>query len=223
MGHDVIPIGQHRLDTSSIITIAQELADRFNATILYGYTDDRIGKNYQGSFKFIEQGRVKKVGSDSYILQDSLYMDRIYGPGKHDNEMCYELYSESDYDNYHISIYETAFQCDAHFESRWWSFCRCFTGIITDVEFLQYLNEYRKKIFNEIKRMGGELAIYGDDQGESAWLDYGGTMNWKDMLIRLQTEFGDDFINISTFFKTKQPFRKDCPLAFFDDFADLKE
>lgn len=220
MGHDVIAIGQHRIDTSAIITVARQLAPVFNATIRYGYVDEweNADKDISASFDFIEQGQIKMAGDAIYTLNDFYYTDRIHEPAFDHFTVDYELAYEMGGAAYKIDILKNAFRRNANFDGRWWNFCRFFTGEIED---RSYLDAYRKEVYEEVKRMGGEFAVYVDDQGKSAWVDNDDQLEWNTTLTKLKTEFVDDFVNVSSFFMNNHSYLHDFPLAFYDDFKDI--
>lgn len=85
------------------------------------------------------------------------------------------------------------------------------------------INEFRMKVQDQVIQMRGTAAMYGDDQGESAWLVFGTSVRWEDIVSQSQNQYGRRFLSISLSVKNKEAFHKDMPLAFYDDFADLND
>lgn len=224
MGHDVIAIGQHSLKTTSIEALAKDLSERWNATILYGYPDDWIDeKENMPSFEFVETGRIEKSSKDIYCLEDSYYFDRMHKP-LFANSVCYKLYSRADYDKYNIEILRNSFYANTHFDSRWWNFCRYFNGEINTPEWDNYIFQYRKQVYAEVTKMDGKYAFYGDDQGDSAYLqEIGQDCEWNEIYKKLNDDFGDEFLHVSSFIANKKnAIKRDIWYkAYHDDFSDL--
>ena len=66
MGHDIQAIVNHNLNTSSIEAFAQDLSDRFNRTVQYGYFDGAFVKGFtEGSDKQVISGTNRKSGFSS--------------------------------------------------------------------------------------------------------------------------------------------------------------
>ncbi len=223
MGHDVIPIGHHSLNTSSIQSLAEDLSNRFDAEIIFGYQDDWVGNNYNGSFEFIELGRIEKKGKAVFLLQDCFYMDRLKQPGKHEQKIWYEFISKKKPDNYQVSIYKNCFDCNCHFDSRWWNFCRYFNRQINNAEWDEYIAEFRKEIATEVKKLGGTSALYGDDQGASHWIsEMGIEHSFEEIREKLKEDFGGLYLSVSNFIKSADKTANQLFYnAYFDDFSDL--
>ena len=54
MGHDIQAVSGHNLNTSSMESLAKDLSDRLDATIVYGYSDDTFIEGIsKGDHEFI--------------------------------------------------------------------------------------------------------------------------------------------------------------------------
>ena len=121
------------------------------------------------------------------------------------------------------SIFNDTFQNFWHsFGPRWGAFCSAFIESYTVGEVgFDSVNEYRKRIMDFYFKIGGTEVVHLDDQGESEYMTYG-YWNWDEIVHELNTKFKDTTLNISEFMKHKTLLQyEDCPLAFYDDFADL--
>lgn len=225
MGHDVIAIGNHKLNTASFQTTAVDLSEAFDVTVCYGYMDDWIdpqtGK--EGSFEFIELGRIKK-NDTVYFLRDNLYTDRLRSK-QYPDEIEYDFYS-ADYGATSFYVYPHCIQAHTAFNSRWWNFVRYFQGnFYGNDAWPNYINDYRRSVFNEIKRLGGSQALYGDDQGDSYYiLDDAMTLSFVVITQKLKNDFGNACLNVSSFQRLYDngKFEPIEYKAFIDDFEDLK-
>ncbi len=78
MGHDIVPIGNHKLNTSSLEKLAEDLSNRININIKYGYwgeTEYFELLNEKGNDDLIILGEINKHKSfETYILVDEKYM-----------------------------------------------------------------------------------------------------------------------------------------------------
>lgn len=224
MGHDVIAIGNHKLNTTSIITTAVDLSKALDVTVSYGYLDDwtdlETGK--QGSYEFIELGRVER-NNTIFFLKDGLYTEKLHTK-QYTNETAYEFYG-ANYDATSFYVFPHCIEAHTHFASRWWNFVSYFQGkFYGDEDWFRYINEYRRSVFNEVKRLGGNCALYGDDQGESYYIfEDAMTQPFDAIVEKLKNDFGDACLTISNFQKQYSSGRFE-PIeykAFIDDFADF--
>ncbi len=144
------------------------------------------------------------------------------------NSVQYELRDNDkciDYGTFFNDVIHNWYNC---VYNRWWGFCRTFTGENTwsgewDEIYSSEMCKFRieaKTFFNSI---GGNEAFYFNDQGKSQYLTeiY---YNWPTILKEVETNFKDTTLNVSDFMTQKQFLSKDeeYPLAYYDDFADLK-
>jgi hypothetical protein len=200
MGHDIIAIGNHKLNTTSLHTTAIDLSEAFDVSVSYGYADDWIdletGK--EGSFQFIELGRIER-NNTLYFLRDSLYTDRLHTK-QYADETEYDFYG-ADYDETSFYVYPRCIKAHTYFDSRWWNFVRYFQGkFYGDKDWVGYINNYRQHVYNEIKRLGGSCALYGDDQGDSYYIiEDAMTLPFDTIAKKLKNEFGNACLAIPHF------------------------
>jgi hypothetical protein len=172
----------------------------------------------------VELGKVERKNCPVYLLCDSFYMDKIYAPKTYKGEMNYDFYGMN-YDATSISIYPDSFSCHTHFDSRWNNFVRYFHGqFFADSGWFEYIKEFRQSVCGEIKEMGGQLALYGDDQGDSYYIEYDSMKeSFASIKQKLIKDFGRACLNVSEFQRnyTSGKFEEIEYKAFFDDFADL--
>lgn len=155
MGHDVHNIGRHKLDTSSLVALAKDLALRFKAHIEYGVYDtfwfDWDGFPREASYAYWVFGKIEYPGAQKTLwLTDEYYQHHIvYGRYGNDayklpyfnsdkfyqqelkdtiNNLCFELRDNAN-NNEYGTIYNDVFHdFYNYFYSRWGSFCRSFTN-----------------------------------------------------------------------------------------------
>ena len=224
MGHDIKAVSGHKLNTSSMESLAKDLSDRLDVTIVYGYSDDTFIEGIsKGDHEFIVLGKVEKETKYIWTLRDWDYLDRIVEPTKYEGSVSYDLTIEYGRHNQYLNIYKYVFESSADYEGRWWCFCRHFTG---ELDYWPGLDFFRRCVYTESHKLGGNAAIYFDDQGPSAFIfemeDFG-TPTFEDIVDKVKEKFGEDFLNISEFVTkyddTTIPHKPDkYPLAFYDDF-----
>ncbi len=229
MVHELIALGQHGLDTSSLEVLARDLSDRLGVTVLYGYQDDWLDpeRGFEGTYEFIETGRVDKGTAWMYFLRDYYHCDRLYSPGQYEGSVCFELFDYKTPEDFELLIYKESFKCSAPFAARWWSFSRYFNGEGNIAESEMGITWFRNRVKQEVHNLGGKYAFYGDDQGASKYLtDIGEEKTWEEIYAQLQKDFGASFLNISRFMlrKDESKYKREgyCN-AFIDDFNDLAE
>lgn len=246
MGHDIVTIGRHTLDTSNLHTLADDVAHRLQANIIVEYQDaysNYVDGKAESTYDAIIIGEIKIPGATAvYSLRDEYYQLRKYYEEYGDklfemqylkgNEMAiecakqelsanrYEL-SLNDEEGRYVNIDNDTIDIDFFYYSRWWDFCRRFTTENEwDKEFTD-INNFRQNLKKAINSFGGNEMVYLDDQGETGHLT-NGFYTWQQIQDVLQTKFKEQVLNVSSFMKNKN-LRKDgdYPLAFYDDFSDL--
>lgn len=247
MGRDVHCISKHSLNISSAEVLAQDISQRFKANVIYGYCNfediDFDGNYLTDYIDYVTFGEVKhpnpkttlrindeffvfhkiyeKHGENAYKLkyfEDERDREKL---GKSINSVSYEI--ESMENHGYGRIFNDAFHnMFNHFDGRWWTFCTAFTEQGKEYDLLKYVNEYRKKVFDFIRIIGGDAVVYFDDQGDTQYMTEG-YFGWDEMLNELETKFKNTTLNVSEFMVNK-PFlpKEKYPLAFYDDFKDFK-
>lgn len=251
MGHDIHIIGNHNLDISCMEALAKDISKRFKANVEFGYYDNMFDFDINGNTgrMSIEDNVLGKIdfpnASTTLWLNDEYYMYRAvldkHGKEaynlpyfkKHDGlhrqeldiaagNIRYELRDNYEDNEYAVIFNDTIHDWYNSFNSRWWSFCKAFT--IEDYDdLLQYeVALFRKEVLQFFEKVGGTEAFYFDDQGKSQYLtvDY---YDWATILKEVETNFKETTLNIPEYMKGNKlnPW-KVKPLAFYDDFSDLK-
>lgn len=246
MGHDIVPISNHSLDTSNVANLAKDLSKRLQANIEYGYQDS-FGHylEKESTYEDVTLGKITVPGaSETYFLRDEHYQlhsyytehgEKIFDLDYFQDEerelsirsvrveleyIWYSLENTADWSKQY-SIHADTLQCEAFYYSRWWDFCRLFTEENDfDIDFAK-LNEYRNNLRSVTEFFGGNAMCFFDDQGETAKL-IDAPKSWKEIKNAMATEFKNSILEISEFMKEKKLRKEDdYPLAFYDDFADL--
>lgn len=198
--------------------LAEDIAQRLNGLVIYGYINDWSNGDEWGDFNFVEQGRVGKADAKIYGLKDMNYWDRIKKPEEYKDNVAFELYDEHDYDSYSCYILKDSFILHSYFVSRWWSFCRTFTGENSSESWLRYVQDYRMQCKNEIERFGGDMAFYLDDQGglkPDEW-DFE-RITFREGLQTLRST--NNAIDVSAWISNGKIPVSEYPVAFIDDFS----
>ena len=251
MGRDVHSVGRHNLDTSSLEALAKDLSNRFKANVVFG-VDDSFNFDWDGfprnpSYQYWEFGRVEYPDAEKTLwLTDQYYLYHIvqsrYGdegyklPSFTEDDfnksefdealynVCFELHEENPtYDDYGIIYNDTFHNWYNPFIERWWSFCCAFTEEDDKGGLLSSVTNYRCEVMSFFGKIGGAETFYFDDQGSTQYMceTY---YDWQNILKEIETNFKDTTFYISDFMKSKKLLPKhEYPLAFYDDFADLRK
>ncbi len=86
MGHNLIPIGNHQLNTKNVKTLAEDLVSRLNINIEYGYF------GFKEDFKIWD----KRLYDDEYIVLDKIIKNKKYQTFRliDENHQLKELYNK---------------------------------------------------------------------------------------------------------------------------------
>lgn len=226
MGHDVHAICNHRLNTGSIESLAKDLSDRFDVTVDYGYFNHDEVADEQESYLslWVSFGTIEKHQKPIWRLEDFIYLNKINNPSENENIDVYLFYDKNDYDGEgSFTVLKHCFDPSICFDSRWWYFCKHFTGEEDDTE---SITQFRNQVKSLTLKLGGDAAIYVDDQGPSSIADtWSEQCTFEQVHTQLQAMFGTDYLNISAFNKTASsatPKPSDKYFAaYYDDFSDL--
>lgn len=249
MGHDVHTIGRHNLDTSSIEALAKDISLRLKVNVEYGVFDkfsfDWDGLFRKPSYEYWVFGKINYPKSEKTLwLTDEFYTYHIvwgrygekawqlpyftkYESNRYElkeavNNICFELRDNAEDEDYGTFFNDTFHNWYNYFYNRWFSFCRAFVENEAQELCLSNVNSHRKKTMDFFNLLGGSETFYFDDQGETQYLAYD-YYDWESILKEVEKNFKDTTLNISEFMKHKKLLSKDdYPLAFYDDFADLK-
>ena len=246
MGHDVHIIGNHNLDTSSMEALAKDISNRFKVNVEFGYYENMfdfdingntgrmcVDDNVLGKINFpnatttlwlndeyyMYHAVLDKYGKEAYNLPYFLKRDGCYRKELDDaaGNIRYELRDNEKDDEYAVIFNDTIHNWYNYFCPRWWSFCDAFNK--EDKDFLDYfITPFRKEVLQFFETVGGTE----DDQGKTQYLteDY---YNWGTILKEVETNFKETTLNIPLFMKEiKLNASEIKPLAFYDDFSDLK-
>ena len=252
MGHDIETIGRHSLDVGRLENLAKDVSERFHANVKYGYMDylgiDQEGNEYEPDFEIRELGEVKN--SEAYknlFVLDEFYLHHqliekyshavlelpaVASSESRLNEMqeaidgCYYEIYDFEKDDIYGTVYNDTFREKFNYYKywpyRWGFFCRSFTEDNEDGKLLEETRNFRVKVMEFFKMLGGAEVVYLDDQGESMYM-VEGFMNWDEIMHELKTKFTDTTLNIPEFMKKPALLPKgEYPLAFYDDFSDLR-
>ncbi len=251
MGSDVHSIGRHNLDTSSLEALAKDISNRFRANVVYGVDDifefDWDGFPRASCFQYWVFGRVEYPNAEkTLLLTDQYYSYHIvqsrygdegyklpyfvqddYNKSEFDealNNVCFELKEEyPEKDDYGTIYNDTFHNWYNYFNSRWYSFCEAFTKEDKNQYLPSYVTEYRREVMSFFKKIGGAETFYFNDQGATQYM-VETFYDWQTILKEIETNFKETTLYISDFMKYKKLLPKhEYPLAFYDDFADLRK
>jgi hypothetical protein len=220
MGHDVQILGQHTLNTSTLIYIAADLAERLNATVKFGYKDNWVLDEKHGTFDFIKLGEIVKQSKIEYELISDVYMHRLDACDVRQKVRIYTLCDVIDCDRC-TYIYEHAFNGYTSLDSRWGSFVDYFNG---NDKVESIVKHFRICARREVLLLGGKHAIYYDDQGPSWQLEMlAENKNWHEIKAFMDANFRNKILNISDWMRNKERYKKKIEYeVFYEDFNDLK-
>lgn len=128
----------------------------------------------------------------------------------------------------YMYIYKHLFDDEMFRYGRWWSLCAFFVD--NKQEDLEYLLQFRTTLMKHTFLFGGHKMYYLDDQSQvlgGVGQGSEGDMPLHDFEIFVQEKASDLLVNIPKFI-TDESYRAHFlskgqkPLAFFDDFSDLK-
>jgi hypothetical protein len=246
MGHDICPIGQHKLNYRNIELLAKELSTIFTANIDYGYFDscyfNPVTKEDLSTYEFIVHGHITHPkATNTFFLSDE-YFNRRKILEQYGDDLInilgvqsfnfYEFEQIKDNVRFEISdsindddlgiIQNDTFQCWLHdYEHRWGGFRRTFTTDNFQDPKLAEITKYRQSLFEFYKKIGGNSVVYCDDQGKSSKY----VMEcyfWQQIIHELETVHFKKVYNVAKLIKSKKKYSPNFnPFAFFDDFSDL--
>ena len=251
MGHDVHIIGNHNLDISSMEALAKDISKRFQANVEFGYyenmfdfdingntgresdVDDVLGKiNFPNATTtlwlndeyYMYHVVLDKYGKEAYNLpyfkkRDGCYRQELDNAA---GNIRYELRDNKEDDEYVVIFNDTIHDWYNYYCSRWWSFCEAFTIGNYNHLLNNAITPFRKEVLQFFEKVGGTEAFYFDDQGESQYLTEN-YYEWGAILKEVETNFKETTLQIPEYMKDNKPKPwKIKPLAFYDDFSDLK-
>lgn len=252
MGHDVNIISNHSLAITSVEVLADDLARRLDRIVVWGYQDLWIkplpstsGSNsaitYMGDGDFVTLGYSAPPSSTDedvllplptkpapLLLFMDMFCEQIEQPATYGDTMSYSLREAGDW-NINQDIMRYGFDPQTSWEwGRWWALAEAFSKGTYPDRFWEYLNDFRRRVLADISPMGGTEAMYVDDQGPSDALYWmADTQPWPQIVAHARETFGHRFLNVREWLETRglpprHPFEAEPPLAFLDDFADLR-
>ncbi len=84
MGWDIVALGNHKLDTSNLETLAKQVSDAYNINVVYGhlnivkYNDDLHCVEYPNDYNYHKIGKISKAKNRKlYHLIDEYYNEKI--------------------------------------------------------------------------------------------------------------------------------------------------
>lgn len=221
MGHDTVVLARHYLkDVTNMEALAAELAQRWNATIHFGYQQD---DPEQYIIKFLG---VAGGGPLILTMLDENYCDRQAGRVPQDHvhwSIQDKVEKTSDYFN--CDIYKSCFETNYSYDGRWWNFCDFFMNQrypLPKLEKLSHLERERSEIWEAIDLLDGDVVIIIDDQGASNQLrDMAPALDWEALLTYGRKHLGSP-LYISDWLMNHDSdthWEPDFPSWFFDDFS----
>lgn len=229
MGVDLISLGRHTLDVSSIEKTAQQLSERLDINIAIGQWDDG---------KFTPQKRIERhIGAPFYRMNDSSYSD----------DVCYELDSPEEAiekrlgDVCFMDIYKEAVYISFWAVSWRWTWYWAPFGDEEEKGCLDDINKFRRLAQECYGKLGASYIYCYADQGPSDLIGDYENGTWEDFEKAVRTgkylddnkEFLDEewpgftskdlvIFNVSNFLlgKSDEPSHSWWDV-FYDDFADI--
>lgn len=223
MAKTVNIIGNHNLNTNSLECLARDLSEVFQCTIHYGYDDlyryeikdNKLIEIYR-DVNFVELGKVEKKGNkkplflteEGYLKHDLLAKISLLDNFEM-NEDIKKMFIEQSFElrdanfDLDISIYKDAIDYDYEY-MEWWLFGRQF--IVEDEDdYLPYLTKWIEGVRDGMKKYGTtEMFFYCFETKSNMVHDLAYKKHsWNSIKEQTKNTFGDKFLNISEFYKSK--------------------
>jgi hypothetical protein len=147
---------------------------------------------------------------------------------------CYDVYLDvKNQDEITVCVHHHVATPRFYFYPRWWWFsnmlfrrnCTVSETEQSILENYEYIINYRSRLFEFIKCIGGNEAFYTDDQGDSAYFeDFATHHTWQETKDAIYSRYGTEVFNISKYIKSGEILNNPdfYPPIFYDDFADLQ-
>ncbi len=222
MGIDVVALVKHELDTSGYEVLASQLAEKLNATVIYGYYDDW----YEDGYDFSQGLEQDKENPDIFYLKENYYDENYYyfvtkGFAGNNEERVYQLVRHHYFDtilkpfekhSIHFELFQLkpapeemdsttigkeSLETLSHFPSyRWYLFLGIFGYNGSDDYYKEELQQYRKQVADEKRLLGaGGYVVYLPDSSCKTSRAYGSMYDWTwDEIINFLHHPGDDSI-----------------------------
>lgn len=213
MGTHVETIANHKLNTTNVQALAEDLSHRLNAIVKYGYVNDR---NITDDFEFKEQGRFG-AGEDMYRVHDTYYFERLDNTSECKGKTCFELILENSPNDFGLYIFRDSFLPDNHYNGKWWSFCKIFMG---ELNWWDSIDQFRKESYRQTLLLGGESALYLADQGEGSFDAFElEKISFNEFFNKVKEN--SNHIDITEWIESGGNVPMDYPPAFIDDFKSF--
>ncbi len=229
MGHNLIPIGKHQLDTKDIKSLAEDLVSRLDINIEYGYLSYKecsklLGKEEKEGFIVLDK-LVKNSDFKTYKLVDEIYQKKIlydkYGdelfykkeywgfldkiPNKktileEKKELMFPEYDLIDSESGFLSINNEHYSNNIPYLCRWFSLYEFFYG--KNEIYQDDLLEYRKSLMDYSQKLGGNKMYYLDDQCsvlEGVGQGDESDMSWEELETFIVEKTQPLLLNVSKF------------------------
>jgi|GEM_PF-1889656 len=251
MRYDFSVIAPHRLDVSSVTVLGKDIAQRLNVNInCYANDEYNINAEMKGNYPWYEKINLGSIILDTslpnWFLREEFYnikkYFRKYGDDLFDHPyfqlhpmmvnsfaevkdvIWYQLYSGMKSDYRQGQIFSNLWECDFYNFFGWNNFYKAFEKGC-NIENLNNLIAFRKKLYSTVGVFGGDKVVYFNDERDSECFIYSamGAQNWEDFINDVKDCFGNKMYNIAELIQKNIFFENNgAPLAFFDDFSDLK-
>lgn len=210
MGIDPCALGKHKLNTTSLAALAEDLAIVFDAQVTYGYQAD------EAPYDEVVLGIAGKGKTRKLTLREEDYFHTDREPGYEDG-LRYECYPFDDGTECDTTmwIYKDCFEATYYFIGRWYWYRSTFTGHDDNWE---YMLEYRRRIFEEIKLMGGDRAVICPDSSYHGLMDpdpYTDSFSTIEAYIKSHPSF----LDVSAWLRDDSSPFPENPLLYLDDFS----
>lgn len=210
MGIDPLALGNHKLNTSCLATLAADLSVAFDAQVTYGYTAD------EEPYEAVVLGIAGEGKARQLKLWDNDYFHTERAPGEEDG-LQYDCYHFDDGTrcNTTMWIYKDCFETTFYFIGRWFWYHSTFTGEHDDWE---HMLAYRRKIQEEIMLMGGDTAVIHPDSSYHQLMHPDPYIEaFSTIVANIKTQ--PNFLDVSAWLRNDDAPFPDNPLLFLDDFS----
>ena len=230
MRYDFSVIAPHRLDVSSVTVLGKDIAQRLNVNInCYANDEYNINAEMKGNYPWYEKINLGSIILDTslpnWFLREEFYnikkYFRKYGDDLFDHPyfqlhpmmvnsfaevkdvIWYQLYSGMKSDYRQGQIFSNLWECDFYNFFGWNNFYKAFEKGC-NIENLNNLIAFRKKLYSTVGVFGGDKVVYFNDERDSECFIYSAMVYWNNNIRYVVAQRGDTYGSIADEFDTSE-------------------
>lgn len=240
MGIAVTALLKHNFDTSSIEVLAEQLAERLDAMIIFGYMDDWSFQR-EAPFDFVVKGYAGTNEQKIYFLRWEWYYDTVLGVEEDYRDGVASLKPIPENQRYwtfelnlplpvedeprFIQISKDCLDPDVCYGGKWGRFVSPFINDDKNGWWEQKVLEFRKKV-QYVQQLFGAAPVawyYADSFSDAAELiELTATGTWEDVMRFIKGfEESNGILDVCRWYRNKEDYLEEEPILFRDDFSNL--